>query len=77
MQIGETAWRITKGKFKGRLCWTTDDKIDLAIRDKTKLTVQLVIENVAYYGTWGGEQVEVNPRALTKVYLVAKWSDEV
>lgn len=66
-------WRITGGKYQGRLCWTTDDKIDLAIRDKTKLTVQLVQENVPYYGTWGDRQVEVNPKHLTKVYMVAVW----
>lgn len=81
LKAGEVAWRITGGKYQGRLCWTTHNDIDRAIEDKTKVTVQLVQENVAYYGRyyglWGDKWIKVKPKHLNKVTTVVKWSDQV
>lgn len=77
LKVGERAWRITGGKHQGRLCWVTEHAIAQADRDKTKVTVTLVKENVPYYGTWADIIAQVNPKHLKPVYVVAKWSDEV
>lgn len=80
LKAGEVAWRITGGKYQGRLCWTTHNDIDRAIEDKTKVTVQLLnpaSESNAYYGLWGDKWIKVKPKHLNKVTTVVKWSDQV
>lgn len=81
MQLGERAYRITYGKYKGQLCWLyLDDehkKIGLDNIPKSHaVRVQLIKYPVPYYGTWGGEVVRVNRGSLSPVEYVGKWSDE-
>jgi hypothetical protein len=77
LRTGETAYRISGGKYEGRLCWTSNERIAEAKKTRRNVEVQLVIENVPSYGTWGGEQVKLRPHWLTEVYTYAVWSDVI